>query len=139
MWHETDSLSLRLRPHVLVRVVVPSRDRSGRLLAASELVRLVEEGLSGITRGCMTFTGTGVYMDGRGREVREDVFIVESYFPEEVVPDDRKAFERLISELTERADQEALAVVVDGRLFFVPNPRLQSVGAGLEQGRSWTD
>lgn len=102
MRHGQDSLSMRLRPHALIRVVVPSRDRSGRLLAASELVRLVEAGLGAIARGCMTFNGTGLYIDDSGQEVREQVSIVESYLPERVGPRDRQAFGRLISELAER-------------------------------------
>jgi hypothetical protein len=108
------------------------------LLAVPSLVEMVEEGLSRITRGCMTFKGKGVYVDGCGRGIREEVFIVESYLPEKVAPEDRKAFERLISELTERADQEALAVVVDGQLFLVPNPCLQTVEMGQPQEDSWT-
>lgn len=123
MRQAVDSLSKRLKPHALVRVIVPSHDRFGRSLTSLQsLRRFVEEGLAKLAGGVTSLSGEGIYHNGHPQSIRERVIVVESYLPARITPGQRRAFRSLIEDLAARAEQEALAVVVDGRLFLVRSP-----------------
>lgn len=116
----TDSLTRRLRPHLLVRVFVPSHDRHGRSLASHAILRqLVEEGFLRIAGGVTCLSGEGVYRNGHTMAMREPVLVVESYLPSRITIGHRRAFRRLIEEFVARADQQAVAIALGGRLFLI--------------------
>lgn len=127
MRRNTQRVLRRLRPYALVRIIVPSRNRFGQPLATVPLLqRLAEDGLAEIGGGATSLSGEGVYRNGSPACVREPVIVVETYLPARITRGQRTAFARLIEELAARADQEALAVAVGGRLHLIPS----SVGGG---------
>ncbi len=126
-----DAITRRLKPHTLVRVFVPSRDRRGfPLTSPAELGRIVEVGLSDISVGATSLRGEGIYQNGGSEAVREPVIVVEAYMPSGITGAHRRAFLELLDDVARRADQEALAVVVGERLILVKAEARDEVSIG---------
>ena len=115
-----DQLARSLRPLALVRVTVPSVDRSHRSVSSVRVRREIEATLLAVATGTTTFTGLGTWKNGGTRPIREKILIVESYMPATL---DRQKSRRVADELSliaRRARQEVLFVVVNGRPFLLP-------------------
>jgi hypothetical protein len=115
-----DQLARSLKPLALVRVTVPSVDRSHRSVSSVRVRREIEATLLAVATGTTTFTGLGTWKNGGTRPIREKILIVESYMPATL---DRQKSRRVADELSliaRRARQEALFVVVNGRPFLLP-------------------
>lgn len=115
-----DQLARSLKPLALVRVTVPSRDRSRRSLSSARIRQEIEVTLLAVASGTTTFNGLGTWMNGGPRPVREKILVVESYMPANL---DRRESRRVATELSliaRRARQDALFVVVNGRPILLP-------------------
>jgi len=115
-----DQLARSLKPLALVRVTVPSVDRSHRSVSSVRVRREIEATLLAVATGTTTFTGLGTWKNGGTRPIREKILIVESYMPATL---DRQKSRRVADKLSliaRRARQEALFVVVNGRPFLLP-------------------
>lgn len=124
----TAQLARSLRPNALVRVTLPSADRSRRALAVHRFHRRVERTLLAIASGATTYRGFGAWRNGGTRPVRERVLIVESFLPARLTASDRRQIIQCLCEVARDARQEALLVAVDGRPFFL-RPGLGANGA----------
>jgi hypothetical protein len=103
-------------------VFVPSRNRSGRPLAPRKLIDRVNESLMAIAGGTTTFDGSGVWVNGSGHPLKERITVVESYLPGRLSRSVKRTLVNLLSRIAAEANQEALAVAVNGRMFLIaPN------------------
>jgi len=116
------TLLRHLRRDMEVRILVPTRDRSGRPLSMPELASAVADRLSAISGGATTLAGRGTWNDGT-KVVHERVRVVFTHFGTKVTSSQRLRLGLLIEELVKEADQAALAIAVGGRLFIIPGPR----------------
>ncbi len=115
-----DQLARSLRPHALVRVTVPSRDRSHRSVSSERILREIEETLLAVASGTTTFRGQGTWLNGGSQPIRERILVVESYMPAAL---DRRKSRRVAEKLLQiahRARQDALFVVANGRPILLP-------------------
>jgi len=115
-----DQLARSLKPFALVRVTVPSVDRSHRPLSLSRVRAEIEAILLKVAAGTTSFSGLGTWRNGCARPVRERVLVVESYLPARVDRLQSRGIARALSMVARRARQDALFVVVNGRPFLLP-------------------
>ncbi len=120
MLRAVDQLARSLKPLALVRVTVPSRDRSHRLLSSARIRREIEATLLAVASGTTTFNGLGTWLNGGPRPVREKILVVESYMPADLGRRDSRRVAVELSEIARRARQDALFVVVNGRPILLP-------------------
>jgi hypothetical protein len=115
-----DAMVSRLRPRADIRVHVPSRDRFGRVLPLRVLSERVESLLLGLATGTTNLTGEGVWQAETGPIVREPVIIVQSYINPRASHRAKRGLVDGLFQLAADAKQEALAVVINGRMFLLP-------------------
>lgn len=115
-----DQLARSLKPRALVRVTVPSRDRSHRSLPSERILREVERALLAVASGTTTFRGHGTWLNGGARPVRERILVVESYLPSTYDSRKSRSIAQRLLEIARWANQDALFVVVDGRPILLP-------------------
>lgn len=120
MLRAVDQLARSLKPLALVRVTVPSRDRSHRLLSSARILREVEAALLAVASGTTTFSGLGTWRNGGTRAVRERILIVESYMPANLGWRESRSVAAGLSSIARRSRQDALFVVVNGRPILLP-------------------
>lgn len=110
----------RLKPLSEVRIYVPSRDRHGRALPLQSLLRRVEGLILQMATGTTIFWAQGIWQSDNGNLVRESVLIVEGYLNASISPITRESVVAELIQLAVDAHQEALAIVIDRRLFLIP-------------------
>lgn len=120
MLRPVDLLARSLKPLALVRVTVPSRDRSHRLISSARIRREIEATLLSVCTGTTTLKGLGTWRDGGPRPVRERILIVESYMPANLGKRASRSIATGLSRIALRARQDALFVVVNGRPILLP-------------------
>ena len=122
MLRTTAHLVRSLKPNVLVRVMVPSVDRSLRALASLRFQRQIEKTLLSVATGTTTYRAVGAWRNGGLPPVHERVLIVESYLPARVTTRDRWRIVECLRAVARAAKQDALLVAVDGRPFLLVGP-----------------
>lgn len=115
-----DQLARSLQPLALVRVTVPSVDRSHRSLSAERVRKEIEASLLEVATGTTTFRGLGTWKNGGARPVCERVLVVESYMPANLARAQSRRIASALSMIARRARQDALFVAVNGRPFLLP-------------------
>ena len=115
-----DLLARSLKPFALVRVTVPSVDRSHRSLSLERVRKEIEASLLEVATGTTTFEGLGTWKNGGARPVRERILIVESYMPARLGRVQSRRVASALSLIARRARQDALFVAVNGRPFLLP-------------------
>ena len=115
-----DHFAQSLKPFALVRVHVPSVDRSHRPLSSERVRREVEASLLEVASGTTTLEGLGTWKNGSAHPVRERILIVESYMPARLAPIQCRRIAASLSAVARRAHQDALFVAVNGRPFLLP-------------------
>jgi len=115
-----DQLARSLKPLALVRVTVPSVDRSHRSVSSERVRKEIEEALLEVASGTTTFRGLGTWKNGGARPVRERILVVESYMPAKLGRVKSRRIAKVLSMIAWRARQDALFVVVNGRPFLLP-------------------
>jgi hypothetical protein len=123
MLDSTSRFARSLKPNVLVRVMVPSVDRSNRVLTRHRFRQRVEESFLAVASGITSYPGVGVWRNGGTRSLRERVLIVESYMPRRLSGSARIRLAQGLESVARDANQDALLVAVDGRLFLISGER----------------
>lgn len=103
-----------------MRVTVPSRDRSHRLLSSARIQREIEATLLAVASGTTTFNGLGTWRNGGPRPVRERILVVESYMPAIMGRRESRSVAAALALIARRTRQDALFVVVNGRPILLP-------------------
>lgn len=112
-----DQLAQSLKPLALVRVMVPSVDRSHRSLSSERVRREIVASLLEVATGTTTFKGLSAWKNGGTRPVRERFLVVESYMQPILA---REQSCGIASALSLIAKQDALFVAVNGHPFLQP-------------------
>jgi len=120
MLRAVDQLARSLKPLALVRVTVPSRDRSRRSISSARIRRDIEATLLAVASGTTTFNGLGTWRNGGPHPVRERILVVESYMPASLGQRDSRRVAAGLSLIARRASQDSLFVVVNGRPILLP-------------------
>lgn len=112
-------LARSLKANALVRVTLPSVDRSHRALGVQRFLRRVERTFLAVATGTTTYRGLGTWRNGGTHPVRERVLIVESFLPNRLTTADRRQIVECLCAVARDARQDALLVAVDGRPFLL--------------------
>lgn len=112
-------LARSLRPHALVQVYVPSRDRAHRPISATRAKAKVLEIFLQISSGATTLAGEGVWRNGRSRPVREAISIVFAHLPKPIPRGGRRRSLRQLDDFVRWSRQDAVFVSVNGEPFLL--------------------
>lgn len=123
----TDRLVRSLKPNALVRVIVPSMDRSRRPLPHSQFTHLVEETLLEAATGTTTVQGRGTWRNGSTKSVRERVAVVEAQLLAELSLPVRRRLARRLTELASIARQDALLVFAGEEGILIPGEEVRAL------------
>jgi hypothetical protein len=89
------------------------------MLPVAQLKERIECLLLRIATGTINVVGEGVWQPEPGRLIREPILIIQGHVGN-LVPDVKRAVIDDLVQFVADANQEALAVVINGRLFLLP-------------------
>lgn len=108
-----------LKPGAHVRLFVSSHDRNGRLIDFDALLHRTEDELLSIARATTTTATIGRFVGETFPAFRESSAAIEVYLPRRLSPAQIRTIAKVIVRLARDGNQEAVAVVVNHRLFLL--------------------